>query len=163
MDGEDQKRHFSISKSSGSRPGSEPGVLDPVQFEPRTNNEPLCAWLYHFTMSSAAGDRRSCHQEACTDSFSPKLRRTVAPPCGHYLEVQAAATATASLSRLRAKRWLRKSSWPFGSRRLSRASRRWLFSKTCRGSRRISDVTTATPTSKSKTIFLKNQNFTHEI
>lgn len=54
--------------------------------------------------------------------------------------VHLAMYAATSFSRLWAKRWLRKRSWPWGSRRLSRASMRLLLSRTWRG--KVSLVTT---------------------
>lgn len=91
-----------------------------AKMSPKVNNsQPVC-----FRASSDWAQTRS--QPGVSLSY------TVAVHCRAALGHLAMYAAT-SFSRLWAKRWLRKRSWPWGSRRLSRASMRLLLSRTWKG------------------------------
>lgn len=62
------------------------------------------------------------------EEIERSLQENSSHPAVHHLLMYPAT----SFSRLWAKRWLRKRSWPWGRRRLSRTSTRLLFSRTCR-------------------------------
>lgn len=83
---------------------------------------------------------RSLHQPVCFEGWRSQLAGSREESIVPAALVHLAMYAATSFSRLWAKRWLRKRSWPWGSRRLSRASMRLLLSRTWRG--KVSLVTT---------------------
>lgn len=106
---------------------------------------PLCAFAASFNLkqqlppvspsaaaAAVAEKERSGERSAGSDRAQAAAGRLHA---AFHLDMKAAT----SFSRLWAKRWLRKRSWPWGSRRLSRASTRLLLSRTWK-ERAVSDA-----------------------